>query len=375
MKIVFLGDAAAHHLRRWSKYFADQGHEVHIITFNPDFLDGYDPIQLHLVKKRIPHPSLATRTLNLIPMIINFNRLIENISPDIIHSHSAAGYAWLTMLTGFHPFVVTPWGSDVLIDIQNSQLAKFFTKLALKKSDLITCDGINTKEVMVNLGVDSNKIILITFGVNINKFKQCSGDNHIREKYSWLNSKIVISTRTLNPVHNVETLIKAIPLVLKSHPNAKFIIIGHGSEQEYLMNLSRSLNIFNSIQFLGKIEEEEMISCLQASDIYISTSLSESGLAASTAEAMACELPVVNTDTGDIGLWIKDYSGGFIIPVKNPEILSEKIVYLLDHQDERICYGKNNRKIIEEKNNYFIEMDKMLKLYQDYAGRNKKLGN
>jgi len=369
MKILYLGDAAAHHLRRWAKYFADQGHEVHIITFNPDFLDGYDPVQLHLIKKRILHPSLITRSLNLIPMIIDLNRLIENICPDIIHCHSAAGYAWVTMLTGFHPFVVTPWGNDVLIEVQSSRIAKYFTRHALSKSDLITCDGTNTKDAMVNLGIDPGKILLITFGVDILKFKPGSLNNYIREKFSLLNSKIVISTRTLNPVHNLETFIRSIPLVLKSQPDSRFIVVGHGTEQEYLLKLSKSLNVFNFIIFPGKIEELEMIAYLQAADIYVSTSLSESGLAASTAEAMACELPVINTDTGDIRLWIENHNGGFIIPTRDPQILAEKIIYLLEHQEDRIRFGKNNRIVIEERNNYYIEMKKMFNLYQDSINR------
>ena len=41
MKICFFGDAAAHHLRRWAKYFANEGHEVCVVTFNPNILDGY----------------------------------------------------------------------------------------------------------------------------------------------------------------------------------------------------------------------------------------------------------------------------------------------------------------------------------------------
>lgn len=371
MKIIYLGDAAAHHLRRWAKYFAGQGHEVHIITFNPDFLDGYDPVHLHLVKKWFLHPSLFTRSLNLIPMIIDLNRLIGNINPDIIHSHSAAGYAWLTMLTGFHPFVVTPWGNDVLIEVQSSRIAKYFTRRALINSDLITCDGTNTKNAMINLGVDPTKIQLIIFGVDVRKFQRGLRNNYIREKFSLQNSKIVISTRTLNPIHNLETFIRSIPLVLKSQPGSRFILVGHGSEQEYLLNLSKSLNVFDSIIFPGKIEEADMIAFLQASDIYVSTSLSESGLAASTAEAMACELPIINTDTGDIRLWIENHNGDFIIPTRDPQILAEKIIYLLEHQEDRIRFGKNNRKIIEERNNYYTEMEKMLNLYRDLADRKK----
>lgn len=99
-----------------------------------------------------------------------------------------------------------------------------------------------------------------------------------------------------------------------------------------------------------------MAQYLRSADIYVSTSLSESGLAASTAEAMACELPVINTDTGDIRFWIQDGEGGFVIPVKNPNILAEKLIYLLENDTQRLAFGKNNRKIIKERNNYYKEM-------------------
>jgi glycosyltransferase involved in cell wall biosynthesis len=123
------------------------------------------------------------------------------------------------------------------------------------------------------------------------------------------------------------------------------------------------LEIYNSIKFLGKLEEKEMISAHLASDIYVSTSLSESGLAASTAEAMACGLPVNNTDTGDIKLWLEK-EGGFIIPVENPVVLAKKIIYLLQNSEIREKARKVNRKVIEERNNYYKEMGKMEEIYK-----------
>ena len=365
MKICFFGDAAAHHLRRWAKYFTNKGHEVHVITFNSSILDNYGEVKVHIVKKWIPSSMLAARILSVIPMIIKLKTLLKNIAPDIIHAHSACGYAWMAMLSGFHPFVVTPWGGDVLIDIRNSKIEKFFTTLALKKADLITCDGENTKETMINLGIFSGKIKFITFGVDIQKFKPSLNNGNFRKQLFPSNSKIVISTRFLTPIHDVEAFIKAIPAVLQEALNVKFVIIGNGPQMGHLMNLAKSLGIFNAIKFAGTVSEEEISLYLRSADIYVSTSLSESGLAGSTAEAMACELPVINTDTGDIGLWIKDGKGGFIIPTKNPEILAGKIIYLLKHENERMKFGKINRKIIEEKNNYYKEMAKMENIYKE----------
>ena len=189
------------------------------------------------------------------------------------------------------------------------------------------------------------------------------------DKYGLSGSKVVVSTRTLNPGHNVETLIRAAPLVLERTSGVKFLVVAGGSQEEYLHELAESLGVKDSIAFTGRVEEDEMVTCLQAGDVYVSTSISESGLAASTAEAMACSLPVINTDTGDIRDWIKDGEGGYVVPVENPEAIAEKIVHLIDNDEERLRAAGINRKTIEERNNVYIEMKKMEEAYLDVVAK------
>ena len=332
---------------------------------NPEIIDGFDGVKVYLLKKKIDKSDLISRILNLAPTLIKLKKIIKEIKPDIIHTHSVSPYGYLGALAKFYPFIITPWGNDVLIDVKESKIEKIFTKLSLKKADLITCDGENTEESLINLGVFPEKIKFITFGVDIKKFKSASDEEkkNLKKKYFSPDSNIIISTRTLNSIHNVDTFIKAIPFVIEKISNAKFLIAGNGTEEKKLINLARSLEIYNSIKFLGKLEEKEMISALLASDIYVSTSLSESGLAASTAEAMACGLPVINTDTGDIKLWLEK-EGGFIIPVENPVVLAKKIIYLLQNSEIREKARKVNRKVIEERNNYYKEMGKMEEIYK-----------
>ena len=365
LKICFLGDVAAPHLFRWVKYFAEKGHSINIITTNPIGTNNNKKYKIHLLKKIFPGSNIIFRFLNLIPTLIQLKLIIKKINPDVIHAHSVSPYAYLVTLINFHPFIVTPWGNDVLIDIKNSKLEKFLTQKSLKQADIITCDGENTKNAITNLGISLKKIKFITFGINIKKFKLNSKKEILKNKIFSTKSKIVISTRFLTKIHDVETLVRAVPLVIKSLPDIKFLIVGGGPEREYLINLSKSLKIFDSIVFTGSVEENKMISLLQISDIYVSTSLSESGLASSTAEAMACELPIINTNTGDIDLWIKNNQGGFIIPIKNPKILAEKIIFLLKNDNFIKSWGESNRKIIIERNNYYQEMEKMENIYKN----------
>ena len=351
------------HLRRWFTYFSNKDHEVHVITFNPDVGEAYGPVEIHVIKKLFPGPNPFSRLLSLIPLMVRLRSLINQINPDMLHVHSATGYAWTATLTGFHPLIITPWGSDVLIDIQESRIKKLLTRISFHRAELIHCDGNNTRDAVEKLGISKEKTLLIAFGVDIQRFKPSSNNSDFRTRHRLSRSRVVVSTRTLTAVHNVESFVRSIPTVLRSNPDTKFVIVGNGPEREYLVNLANSLDIAHATRFLGKIEEDEMIACLQASNVYVSTSLSESGLASSTAEAMACELPVVNTNSGDIESWIRDGEGGFIVPLRNPGLLAEKIVYLLSDEQRRIQYGKVNRGIIKRRNNYHIEMGKMERTY------------
>ncbi len=373
MKICFFGDAIQFHLRRWAKYFADKGHEVSVITFNPQILEGYEPVKVYIIQKRWKNQNVLFRTLSLVPMIRDIKKLVKKINPDIIHIFSCLGYSWTASLTGFHPRIITPLGSDILIDFEKSMLNKFLTKHAFKKADLIHSDGENVKEVLVKIGVNEKKIKIVRYGVDIRKFKPDPKDSDFKDKHSLQNSPIVISTRRLEPVLDIETFIKSMPLVLREIPNAKFLVAGYGSEKENLINLSKSLKMDDSVIFLGMIEESEMIKALQSSDVYVCTALSESGLAASTAEAMTCELPVINTDTGDIRLWIEDGKNGFIVPSRNPEALAKKIIILLKNENIRKEFGKKNREIIEKKNNYYKEMGKMENIYRELISFQKNV--
>lgn len=358
MKLCFLAGANSIHSKRWIKYFADKGHEVHWLSLGIGIDEVIDNTEFYLIKK------FPLKVLRPLFYAISVKKILNKIKPDILDVHQVWIDGIVGALSGFHPLIITPWGSDVLI-APKSKLKKPLIKFALKKADLITCDGENTKEAIVDLGINPQKIRRICFGVDIKKFKPEPKDENLKSKLKVANSPIVISLRGLEPLYDLGTLIKAIPLILKEVPNTKFIIAGDGVQKNELINLAQYLNAFDSIKFTGKIPNEEMPKYLNLADIYVSTSLSESGLAASTAEAMACELPVINTNTGDIELWIKNGEGGFVIPVKKPEILAKKIIYLLRNDEERMKFGKVNRKIIEERNNYYREMDKMENIYKN----------
>ena len=370
MKICYLADAADIHTQKWVKYFADKGHEVHLISFQslPDPING---VNLHLLKEVCSRVKLCKYAINALFIFIQIRKSLKEIKPDIVHGHSVRDHTIITALTGFRPFVVSAWGSDILIKPKESKVMKYAVPFALRNADIITCDGENTKEAMIKMGIEKEKIALIMHGVDTRKFNSFYANEKLREELTIFDSPTVISTRRLGSIHDVGTIIKAIPLVLKEIPNVKFIIVGEGGQKQYLTDLANSLNVFNTTRFVGWIPNDKLPGYLSSSNVYVSTSLSDGGVAVSTLEAMACELPCIVTNVGDNTKWIKNDENGFIVHTKDSKALAGKIIYLLENEDIRKEFGKKNRKIIEEKQNYYKGMEKMENIYIELVERYK----
>ena len=124
------------------------------------------------------------------------------------------------------------------------------------------------------------------------------------------------------------------------------------------------MGITSAIRFVEWIPHNELPKYLASSDVYVSTSLSDS-TSLSLQEAMACELPPVVTDLSANREWVLDGKNGFIVPVNNREILAERIVYLIENKEVMEKFGKSCREIIKEKAEYEREMDRMERIYQE----------
>jgi len=370
MRMCYLANASLVHTYRWVRYFVEKGHEIHVISFENAQIEG---TSVHVLKLPV-FVKNATFPLKM-ASICRVKALIKRIKPDILHAHYVTTYGLFGALCNFNPFIITAWGSDILIIPEarfTSMTKKPIAKYALRKADLITCDAEHMKLAMKRLGIAPEKITIIYFGVDTRKFSPGEKSEKLRAKLGIHDSPAVISLRNLEPLFDIESLIRALPLVLKEVPESQFVIAGKGSEEKRLRELAKSLGISDNVKFTGFIPNEELPQYLRTVDVCVSTSLSDAGIAASTAEAMACGLPVIITDVADNKKWVENGENGFLVPVKDPKSLAERIIYLLQNDDIRRKFGKINRKIIEEKNNYYKEMEKMEDIYKELAQRNEK---
>ena len=373
MRICFLAGPGSIHTRRWVSWFAQKGHDVHIVF--PESI--FSPYSIKVGGTSL-HPfktmPIISPTSHLFLQPLDHWRvrhIIRRIKPDILHAHYLINYGFRAACSGFHPLVLTAWGSDVLVQAKRSNISRWEVNFALKRADMVTCDGEHIIGELVKLGAGREKIKLIYFGIDTRKFSPRPRGENLRKELAIFDSPVIISLRSLKPIYDVESLIKAIPSVLKGIPSAKFIIAGDGEQRKDLENLGVSLGISGSIRFVGFVENDELPQYLASADIYVSTSLSDT-VAVSTAEAMACGLPVVITDFGDNRKWVEDGVNGFVVPLRNPEALASKIIYLLQNEEKGRKFGQANRQTIEQRMNQEKEMGRMEKLYNELIERYRR---
>ena len=365
MKIAFLAGANSIHSIRWIKYFSDKGHKIIWISLAPPITEATELIKKVNFYEIKPSPLADINgklAIFYLPLTVKkVRKILKNEKPDIFHVHSIGTYGLVGALSGFHPLILTAWGSYILL---SRKLKKILVRYAIRQGDYYTCDGYNAEKRMVTLGADPKKLEQIRFGIDTSRFTT------IIRKRKEENIK-VISIRNLEPLYDVESVIRAAQITTREIPPIEFIIAGDGSERKRLEGLARELGTEKYIKFTGRYEEKNLLQMLSEADIYVSTSLSESGLAASTSEAMAAGLPLIVSDSGDNKIWIEG-KGGFVIPTRNPKLMAEKILYLARNESMRKQFGAYNRKITFEKNDYRTEMGKMENMYEKLLSRSNK---
>ncbi len=365
MKVCFFSDAQAEHTRRWTKHFAEKGHTVDLITWNPDVLPDYPPVRLHVLKKITGSNGIVSRTCNLFFLLGQTRRIFKDAQPDILHAHSAGAYAWMARAIGFHPYIITPWGNDINIHVKNSVTNKWLTMASLKGADLVTCDAFFIKDEVIRLGAKTQNVEVVMFGVDMSRFPQNkSRDKTLVEKFSLGSHPVIISTRTHWPERDVDCFIRAIPSIVQAVPNAICVVAADGPERSNLEAKATALGVTESVRFTGYLSEEDIVRWLCTSDVYVSTSQTDAGLASSTAEAMACELPVVVSDNSENEIWVHENKGGYLVPNGASNLVAERVIHLLQNKQISLAFGRYNRSLIKERFDFATEMNRMEDIYR-----------
>lgn len=363
LKICYIANPNSIHTKRWLRYFADQGHKIHLISLT-DYNEKISGVICHDLKVKFE----AIPKLREIEKVMRLKRLIKRISPDIIHAHYILGAGYLSYLSGFKPLTITAWGSDIYLHSKQTFMEKILTRRTLQNADLITTDSKDLRNKAMKLGAPKEKSYIIQFGVDTTLFHPGYAVSSLRRELKIRdNEKIIFSPRMMEPIYNIDNIVRAFKLLQAHFSNLKLILKSYLEKDEgykkYIEELVKELGIREQTIFIGQVKYSAMARLYNLSDVVVSISSTDSS-PMSVLEAMACGCNVVASDIPSLHEWIRDGWNGCLANVEDPKEISRKIEKcLLIKFDERQKIIERNLDIIKKKADYYSNMEKMEELY------------
>jgi glycosyltransferase involved in cell wall biosynthesis len=262
-------------------------------------------------------------------------RLIRQQRPHIVHTHTAkAGFLGrlAAFLTGV-PVIVHTFHGHVFkgyFGPAKTRLFIWLERLAARVTDTILTISEGLKQELVEYRIaPAEHIRVIPLGLKLLRLtdlEKLRGDFRRELGYSTETPLVGIIGR-LVPVKNHELFLEAAQQVVKSLPQARFVVVGGGERQTELEQLAAQMGLSNSVAFVGW--RQDLPTVYADLDVVVISSRNE-GTPVSLIEAMAAGVPVVATTVGGVPDLLHDGKLGALVPPDAPERLAEAIVATLD---------------------------------------------
>jgi N-acetyl-alpha-D-glucosaminyl L-malate synthase BshA len=325
------------------KALAEKGHSIHFITYS-------QPVRLDFFSENISYHEVAVANYPLFEFAPYESALTSKLVDvvkyeklDILHVHYAiphASVAWLAKqilaTQGIHiPIVTTLHGTDITLVGKDMSFEPVVT-FAINHSDGVTTVSESLKQdTYRNFKIDKEIEVIHNF-IDLQRFSKKAKD-HFKKAIAPFGEKLIVHTSNFRKVKRVQDVVHAFDQIIKELP-AKLLLIGDGPERPAIEKLCRDLGNCEHVRFLGKQEAIEEI--LSVCDLFMMPSESESfGLAA--LEAMACQVPVISSNTGGMPELNIHGVTGYLSDVGNVDEMSRFAIDLLKDPEKHNAFKKN----------------------------------
>ncbi|MCW3084107.1 MAG: hypothetical protein JWP12_1473 [Bacteroidetes bacterium] len=358
MKILILSDINSAHTQKWTVALAQKGLEIAIFSLTAPESDWYleHGIMLFGSKRQQANSSSKLGYLKSVPAL---KSAIASYQPQVVHAHYATSYGLLGALTGFHPFVISAWGSDVMEFPHKNFINKKILKYNFKKADAILA----TSQVLVDeIGhFSAKKVFKIPFGIDINFFKPAAAVNPLFPE-----GTVVIGTvKSLESIYGTDILIAAFKKIRDKYPDKKIklLVVGGGSKEQEYKALTTSLNLDQDVVFTGKVKYENVLNYHNMIDIFVNVSRNES-FGVAVLEAAACEKVVIASNIGGLTEVVKNGTTGFLVAPENIQETADAIEELILNEFLRVRMGKAGRVFVQKQFDFSSNVEETYAVYK-----------
>ena len=387
LRILFVADGRSQIALNWIRYFVETGHQVHLAsTFacQPALeLASFQvvPVAFSGLKaspeagKAAPQRKsalwggalvrLRTRLRQWLgPLTLpraagQLRAVITQVQPDLVHAMRIPYEGMLAALADPEaPLLVSVWGNDFTLHAPASPWMGAYTRQTLRRVAALHTDCQRDQGLARNWGFSAYKPAVVlpgAGGIQRHIFHPPGSEDPQR-------AVTVINPRGIRAYVRNDTFFRAIPLVLVQRPEARFLCTTMACEPQAQRWLA-DMGIGQNVILLGQQTRPQMADLFRSARVVVSPSTHD-GTPNTLLEAMACGcLPVVG-DIESLREWINQGQNGLLVDPGDPQALAQAILTGLSDNDLYQRASAQNSRLVAERADYEVVMDKALAFYQ-----------
>jgi glycosyltransferase involved in cell wall biosynthesis len=342
-RVALLADGASIHVIRWANALALRGHEVHVISHRHDARQLDASVGRHVLGWKPPLGYFVNAGA--------LRRVLADLRPDLLNTHFASGYGTLGRTSGFHPNVLSVWGSDVYEFPERSPLHRALLRANLRRADWV-CSTSHDMADRIRGVAPVERLSVVAFGIDVDRFAPQPSSEPDRS-----DGDVVVGTvKTLRTTYGIDLLVRAFAStrerVAAERPDLaerlRLVVVGGGPEEANLRRLAEALGVADRTTFVGPVPHGEVPTYLRSLDVYVALSRRES-FGVAVLEASAVGVPVVVADVGGLPEVVLDGTTGFVVAAEDPLAAAEAIRRLVLDRAARERMGAAGRRHVAER--------------------------
>lgn len=350
MNICFIADANSIHTSRWIDPLVDRGYSITLLSYTPiksDLRYMFRTIDLTKITN-IPRLRFLVWGLWL-------RLFLKHLKPDILHAHQIQAAGWVGAIANYHPFIVSSWGSDLLVEPHRSQFRRQLVKIVLNHCDRLVVASPVLSDAAKSLEFPDNKLRMIPWGVETDLFRPIPQDRDETRFNIGIDPEnfVIFSPRNISPIYQILRIIEAFEQVRRHCPRSRLLLLKSNFEPAYLAEIEAYIMKQDIAQDVIWLPPERsngmgsMAKLYRAVDVTVSIPASE-GYGLTVYESIACGCPTIISDIRAFDDVLQDQIHTVKVPVADTLALSNAMILLCDSPNLRKSISGNALAIIDE---------------------------
>jgi glycosyltransferase involved in cell wall biosynthesis len=381
MKIVMLADVffpdtvggagrVAYHL---SHQLCGRGHEVHVLARNPDgTLPSYEKIEANLFSHRFNLPAKEGLGF-LLSEIRNSYRAAKKANQETAFSLVCAHQSLVASGPLFSseirriPLVhcfYSPWHEEFLVKKRDmkgevpwtveavaSLMRRMEKRVLARAMKIFVLSRYSAEQIAAIHHLPLEKVVMIPAGIELDRFRLPeTGKSVVKQALGIpLDKTVFFTVRNLVPRMGIESLIEAFSRSNVLRERASLLVGGEGFLKESLRGMVKDYGLESTINFLGRVSEEDLPRYYQAADFFVLPTRELEGFGLVILEAMACGTPVLGTPIGAIPETVGLFSKNLLFEGTRSEDMGKKLEDVINRPENYRFDLQACRKFVEER--------------------------